>query len=170
MKTQDIVWDLPTRILHWIVALPVLMNFFLEGGELPHKFLGYVSLSGILLRLVWGFKTSNHSRIAHFPLQKKEVKSYLISILKREPKMYIGHNPIASWVYLLIWLLIFLLAVSGFMMGLDAFWGEEWLEEIHESFSKILQLLILMHLAGILFDSLKFKRKTWLGMITGRKS
>jgi cytochrome b len=170
MKNQDIVWDLPTRVFHWIVAIPVLLNFFLEGGELPHKILGYVALIGLLLRLIWGFKSTSHSRLAHFPLKRSEVWDYLASIAKREPKMYVGHNPIASWVYLLIWLMVVLLGVSGFMMGLDAFWGEEWLEEIHEALSNILMGLVLLHLGGIFFDSIKFKRKTWLGMITGKKS
>jgi len=61
------------------------------------------------------------------------------------------------------------LGVTGFMMGLDAYWGEEWLEDLHENLSTALMVLVVLHLLGIAFDSWKFRRKTWLGMITGRR-
>jgi cytochrome b len=170
MKSDNIVWDLPTRLLHWMIALPVLLNFILDGEDTPHKVLGYISLAGLMLRTIWGFKTTGHARFNNFPLHLREVKNYAVSLLRSDAKLYEGHNPLASWAYVFIWILVALLGISGFMMGLDAFWGEEWLEETHSSLASAMQVLVLIHLTGIGFDSFKFKRKTWLGMVNGKKS
>lgn len=55
------------------------------------------------------------------------------------------------------------------MMGLDVFWGEEWLQDLHKLFSLAIQGLVLVHWLGMLLDSYHFRRKTWLAMITGRR-
>jgi cytochrome b len=170
MKNNHVVWDLPTRLLHWIIALPVLLNFILDGEDTPHKILGYISLVGLILRTIWGFKTTGHTRFSNFPFKLSEVKSYAASLICSDAKLYPGHNPLASWAYVFIWVLVALLGISGFMMGLDAFWGEDWLEETHGRLATAMQILVLIHLTGIGFDSFKFKRKTWLGMVTGKKS
>jgi len=140
MNSQHVVWDIQIRIFHWLVALPVLMNFFLEGGDGPHNVLGYVALTALVLRLLFIKKTAS------------------------------GRGQLANWVYIFIWVLVFLLGLTGFMMGLDAFWGEDWLEEIHEALATGMKVLVFLHLTGIVRDSVKYKRKTWLGMITGKRN
>lgn len=165
MKTnrENVVWDLPTRLFHWLIALPVLINFILDGEEKWHHRIGYVALTALFFRLFWGFITNSEARFSKFPLSWNKIKNYNKSIPS------VGHNPIASWTYIFIWLIVAALGISGYMMGLDAYWGEEWLEELHEIFSKIMKVLVLMHFTGIIMDSIKFRRKTWLGMITGKK-
>jgi cytochrome b len=76
---------------------------------------------------------------------------------------------LASWTYLLMWFCILSLGVTGFMLGTDLYFGEEWVEEIHVQFGDALQILILLHFIGIVLDAIQFKRKTWMGMINGRK-
>lgn len=161
---NKIIWTRITRILHWAIAIPVAMNFFIDGGDDPHKILGYIALATLLVRFFWGFKSNDHANFKSFPLSLGEVKKFLSS-----SKTYEGHNPLASWNYILIWICLFFLGLTGFMMGLDAFWGEDWLENLHEQISTLLTLLILIHFIGIIFDSIKLKRKTWLGMITGKR-
>lgn len=139
------IWSIQSRLIHWLIALPVLANFILEGGELPHQALGYLAAAMMLVRLLWGFVAKDHAAFSAFPRSR------------------------ASWVYLFIWALVGALGVTGFMMGLDAYWGEEWLEDLHENLSTALMVLVVLHLLGIAFDSWKFRRKTWLGMITGRR-
>lgn len=86
-----------------------------------------------------------------------------------KPRPYPGHNPLASYAYFAIWGLIFALGISGWMMGLDVFWGEYWVQDLHKIFSLVLQGLVLVHWLGMLLDSYHFRRKTWLAMITGRR-
>ena len=152
-------WSLRTRIIHWMIAIPVMINFFLEGGELTHKVLGYLALGIVFYRLVWGFIARDQAHFSAFPFSQ----------VFKPKRDYPGHNPQASWVYLCIWLLVISLGISGFMMGLDAYWGEEWLEELHEVLSQCLMFFVGAHLLGVAYDSWKFRRKTWLGLFTGKR-
>lgn len=167
--SSAIIWSPITRFIHWAIALPVLLNFFLDGGDSIHKILGYISLAALITRIAWGFVTKDKAHFKFFPLSPTDVKGYVTSLRSGTIKDYPGHNPLASMTYIAIWFLVGLLGVSGFLMGLDAFWGEEWLEELHEVFSNGLVALFICHIVGIIFDGIKHKRKTWLGMITGKR-
>lgn len=79
------------------------------------------------------------------------------------------YNPKAVYVYYAIWAMIAGLGVSGFMMGLDRFWGNQTLEDIHEAISNLLLVLVTLHLFGVFFDAYKNKRRTWMLMISGVK-
>lgn len=164
------VWDKTTRALHWIVAAAVVLNLFvLEEGEDAHRWLGYAAVGAVALRGIWGFAGGEHSRFRSFPLGVASWRRFFSGIFFWRKEDFPGHNPLASVVYLLIWACIISLGITGWMMGLDAYWGEEWLEEIHANISTAVQVLVGLHLAGILLDSVKFRRHTWLGMITGKK-
>ena len=129
------------RILHWSVALVVVLNsFVLEEGDPPHRYLGYACFSFVVIRL--------------FLFKKRTVPHY---------------NPKAKYLYWAIWLCIGALASTGFMMGLDQFWGNETLENIHELISNILLGFVFIHLSGVFFDAFQNKRRTWMVMITGNK-
>lgn len=164
MKSDSpVAWNPITRLTHWLIAIPVLLDFFIEGGDLTHEVLGYIAMGTTVFRLGWGLITKDEANFASFPLHPKKLFSM-------QTVHYQGHNPQASWVYILMWILVIALGVTGFMMGMDKFWGEDWLENLHETFSNILMGLVALHFAGLIFDSWRFKRKTWLGMFTGKKS
>ncbi len=160
---SPVAWNTITRLTHWLIAIPVLLDFFIEGGDLSHEVLGYIAMGSTVFRLGWGFISKDHANFASFPLHPKKLFSM-------QTVHYKGHNPQASWVYILMWILVIALGVTGFMMGLDKYWGEDWLENLHETFSNVLMGLVALHFAGLIFDSWRFKRKTWLGMFTGKKS
>ncbi len=129
------------RVLHWGVALTVLLNaYVLEAGDPPHKYIGYLCVALVVLRLV---------------LSKKRTVTH--------------YNPKAIYIYGLIWLSIFGLGLTGFMMGLDRFWGNTTLEQIHSTIANVILVLVLIHLIGVFFDAYKHKRRTWMVMITGHK-
>ena len=153
------IWSLRTRVIHWLIALPVLGNFVLEGGDISHKVLGYSAMGMMLVRVLWGLVAKDHAHFSAFPFGQ----------VFRPQTNYPGHTPIASWVYVFIWLLVGALGITGFMMSLDRFWGEEWLENIHTYLSNTLMILVLIHLLGVFFDSWRFRRRTWMGMINGRR-
>lgn len=160
------VWDLPTRITHWGLALCVILNlFFVEEGSDVHDWLGYAATAVVVFRFVWGFRGAKLSRFISFPISVGSVFSFLKSGLNSEK--YEGHNPLASLTYLGIWALIIALGITGYMMGTDKYWGDEWLQELHAQISMALQVLIGIHLLGVAIDSIRYRRKTWLRMITG---
>ncbi len=165
----DILWSPITRIIHWAIALPVLLNFFIDGGDSLHRIFGYFVAVFVLLRIIWGFISRDKANFKFFPLKPKEIKDYISILLSGGEKTYPGHNPLACVAYVLIWILVIALGITGFMMGLDAYWGEDWLEEIHESLSNGLAILVALHIIGLTIDSIRCKRKTWRGMITGKR-
>ncbi|MGK0374988.1 MAG: cytochrome b, partial [Arenicella sp.] len=58
MKKFILVWDLPTRLFHWGLLLAVFYSWLsidvLENMQ-HHFYSGYVVLTLLLFRLVWGF-------------------------------------------------------------------------------------------------------------------
>ncbi len=60
-------------------------------------------------------------------------------------------------------------ATSGWMQTTDAFWGVEWVQELHEKLADLLLLLILGHLGGVVLASLRHRENLVHAMITGRK-
>lgn len=168
-KGFQIIWDLPTRLTHWALALCVTFNLFIvEEGEVAHEWLGYTAVGLVVFRFIWGFIGSPASRFTSFNISPKSVWSYVRNKLSPVVPL-IGHNPLACLVYIGIWILIIGLGVTGFMAGLDAFWGNQTLEDVHSIFSEILQILILIHLLGLTLDGVRKKKHSWLSMITGKK-
>jgi len=170
MKNESpVAWSLITRVSHWLIAIPVLLDFFIEGGDQSHKVIGYIALGVTCFRLAWGFVSKDEANFRSFPLDAKKAFEYAQNTFTNKKIHYSGHNPLASWTYILMWILVIALGITGFMMGTDQYWGVEWVEEVHETFSHVLMFLVALHFIGIIVDSVKFKRKTWLGMFTGRK-
>lgn len=170
MMTRPIIWDVPTRVIHWSIASIVLLNLFLlDGGDPPHEWLGYVAVGFVCSRGIWGFRGGMPSRFRSFPIRPRQLVEFFRGQLTGNVPDYPGHNPAASVIYLLIWLLVISLGVTGWMMGLDAYWGEEWLEDLHKNISTGVEILVVLHLVGMTIDAIKFKRRTWFGMIVGHR-
>lgn len=164
------LWDIPTRITHWALALCVILNLFVvDEGEDPHHWIGYTAVGLVGFRFLWGFFGKRPSRLKSLPIHPRTVWAYVRGGMKEGDAFAQKHNPLASYVYLTLWLLVIGLGISGWMMGLDAFWGEEWLEEVHGYLSTGVQVMVVAHLLGIAFDSIRYRRHTWLAMITGRR-
>jgi len=64
------VWDLPTRLFHWVLmALVLLLYATGEFGMLDmrwHFWFGYTTLALIVFRVLWGLFGSQTSRFADF--------------------------------------------------------------------------------------------------------
>lgn len=167
---NELIWDKITRALHWSIAVIIFLNLFiLEEGDPPHRYIGYLAAGFVFIRFIYGLTTQGFSSFKYFPLSFSELKKFISAKFKKQDLHYPAHNPAAAWTYLGIWFCILALAVTGYMLGLDAYFGDETIEEIHEAFSFALEFLIVFHFVGIILDSIQFKRKTWLAMITGKK-
>lgn len=158
-----IIWDLWIRVIHWVIAFTILANwFFFEGGDQLHLVAGYGSVIFVGFRVILGFFGSFHAQFRHFPIHE-------LPQMLRFSKDWDGHNPLASIIYYLIWSLIVALGVTGFMMSLDMFWGEEWLEMLHHNIARTLIGLVVLHLLGTIMDSIRYRRPTILAMIRGKR-
>lgn len=70
---RTLVWDLPTRLFHWIFAFGFAIAAVIAlglGDDSPafplHALIGLVLGMAIALRVMWGFVGSRHARFASF--------------------------------------------------------------------------------------------------------
>lgn len=171
MGKPPVVWNKTVRLIHWTVAVSVLTNIYiLEEGDDPHKWIGYLAAAAVGFRIILGLYGKGAVQFKNFPLHFPQIKLFTFGFFKKPYRDYQGHNPLASYVYIGIWVCVLALGLTGFLMGTDRFWGEEWLQELHFNFSTTLLWLFIIHMTGIMIDAVKFRRATWKAMITGGKS
>src|SRR4051794_16076275 len=128
------VWDPVVRIFHWTVVAGCLANLFIvEDGKLAHQVIGYAVAAVLVVRVVWGFVGTRYARFNDFVPGPRRLREYLTLVARgREPRQ-LGHNPAAAAVMMLVLMtLLAAVSVTGWMTTLDAFWGVEWVEELHE--------------------------------------
>ncbi|MFN9280322.1 MAG: cytochrome b/b6 domain-containing protein, partial [Betaproteobacteria bacterium] len=75
------VWDLPTRLFHWTLALSVVGSIVTAkiGGNamLWHFRLGYLALGLLVFRILWGFVGGRWSRFGSFVHGPARVWAYV---------------------------------------------------------------------------------------------
>ena len=166
-----LVWDGFVRIFHWSIVIGYLLNHFIvEDNNVLHDWIGYYILAMIFLRVIWGFTGSYHAKFVNFIPSIKLLTEYLTDLIHLKERDYQGHNPAGAVMICMLMLLMTTTCVSGWMMGLDKFWGVDWVEDLHYYASNALLYLMFIHLAGVLYASFRHKQNLILSMITGRKS
>ncbi len=98
MPTQPIrVWDLPTRLFHWLLAATVVGSVVtakIGGGAMVwHTRLGFVVLALVVFRLVWGLVGGRWSRFASFVYAPATLLRYLRGQARPEERLDVGHSP-----------------------------------------------------------------------------
>ena len=165
-----LVWDVPTRVFHWLLALLFTGAYLTAESELDrdiHVVLGYTLLGLLVFRLLWGFFGTRYARFRSFLFKPGEIVAYSLSLLKGKPAHYIGHNPLGS---VSVWLLLglgLLSGVSGVMTFQDI--GGDILEEMHEFVSDAMLAVVLIHIAGVVVSSLLHRENLVRAMVTGFK-
>ena len=163
------VWDLLVRVVHWSVALLVVGNFLNEDGSAWHRYAGYLASSLVLVRLYWGFTSTGHARFSRWWPGFLGIKRYVRATLAGKAPRHLGINPAGAAMAIAIWALILSLGVTGWLMGTDAFWGEEWLEELHETIAWTLLTCVGLHVLAVIAMSIRHRENLPRAMLTGKK-
>ena len=159
------IWDLPTRSFHILLALCVAG--LIATGEIGlmqvHFWLGYVVLTLVLFRLVWGFVGGHWSRFIHFVPSPSKLRAYLQAIRAQQAPPSIGHNPLGALSVLGMLSVLLLQVFSGFMSDDEiastgpwtALVPADWVElatAYHSDIGKVLLiLLIALHVGTVLY-------------------
>ncbi len=94
------VWDLPTRIFHWVLALTIVgsvVSAKIGGNAMPWHFrFGLLVLALLVFRLAWGLVGGRWSRFASFIYSPMTVVRYLRGGARPGEHLEVGHNPLGS--------------------------------------------------------------------------
>lgn len=164
------VWDPLVRVFHWSLVACVLLNLFVvDDGEDLHQWLGYAASALVLVRVVWGFVGSRHARFADFFPTPRRVANHVRALLGGEPEHHWGHNPLGAVMVLGLLAMVMALGLTGWMQGLDAFWGEEWLQDLHEGLGEWLLPMVGLHAAAAIVMGRIERTRLVKAMVTGVK-
>lgn len=165
-----LVWDLPTRVFHWLLALSFAGAYVTAESErwrLVHVTLGY-TLGGLLaFRLLWGLVGTRHARFASFVRGPAAVLRYLRSIASGRPEHHTGHNPAGALAIVTLLALGAVLVLTGWSTYNDI--GGEWLEELHEGAANLMLAVVGLHVGAVLLSSWLHRENLVRAMVTGRK-
>ena len=184
MTTLYRIWDLPTRLFHWLLALSVL-GLVVTGnvGGLWmdwHFRLGYAVLCLLIFRLLWGFVGGYWSRFGAFIFGPSALLQYLRG---RSPLLHrVGHSPLAALSVFALLLALFLQVLTGllsddeiFHRGPWAVWAPyDWIEtasRYHKQVGKFVVMgLVALHLLALVFYKVVKRQALVQAMVTGDKA
>jgi cytochrome b len=174
------IWDLPTRVFHWLFAASVIgavVTVKVGGSWMDwHMPLGITALMLLAFRLIWGFTGSRYARFANFVRSPKQTLAYLRSAHQNDPA---GHNPLGAWSVLALLLVVGIQAFTGLFTTddiltqgpLNAFVSGQVanvMSSIHRFNETPLFILVGLHLVAITVYAIRGKRLV-PAMITGDK-
>lgn len=179
------VWDLPTRLFHWLLVVLVAVAFATAkaGGNamIYHEWCGSAVLALLLFRAAWGLIGSGPSRFASFLVGPAAVGRYAMTLFHRDAGRHLSHNPLGGWSVAAMLLALFLQAGTGLFANDDiattgplyAWVGKplsDRLTVVHLINQNAIVALAALHIAAVLFH-LVYKRENLITpMITGLKA
>ncbi|MGE3146945.1 MAG: cytochrome b/b6 domain-containing protein, partial [Pseudorhodoplanes sp.] len=99
----------------------------------------------------------------------REVLAYLRDVALLRAPRYIGHNPAGGAMIIALLAALMGIAITGYMMTTDAYWGAQWVEEVHKTLANFTMGLVVVHVLGVLVTSFEHRENLVKAMITGRK-
>ncbi len=165
-----LVWDLPTRIGHWLLAATFTVSYLTgdrEEWRLVHVATGYAMGGALAFRLFWGMAGTRYALFSSFLFSPRRVFDYLSGLFKGNPDHWVGHNPAGS--YTIYALLLLGLGVVGSGWAVYAGVGGDWLEEAHGTLSYIMLGMAGVHVTGVVVSSQLHRENLVRSMITGYK-
>jgi cytochrome b len=179
-----LVWDLPTRLFHWLLVTLVIASFVTGriGGLWIqyHAWSGYAILVLVVFRLIWGFVGGRHVRFSAFVHGPATILRYARTMLRRDAPEHLGHNPLGGWSVMAMLTTLFVQAATGLFANDDIFtegplypWvskaTSDWLTHIHRLNQEVILLLVAIHVMAVLFYLMVKHQNLIRPMLTGRK-
>ncbi|MDY0147756.1 cytochrome b/b6 domain-containing protein [Halothiobacillus sp.] len=175
------VWDLPTRLFHWLLVIGIFAMWFtadiLDRLGL-HMTIGYALIGLIVFRLVWGIIGSDTARFSQFVRHPKHIIAYIKGAHKG---IWLGHNPLGA-LSVLAMIISILVQLGTGLFANDQIYNEgpfsgyvsentqDLLTYIHDVNFNILLGLIALHLLAIAFYQFKKHEPLVQAMITGKRA
>jgi cytochrome b len=179
-RHERLVWDLPLRLTHWLIALGVAGCFATHYAGIEwfpwHRRLGYAVLVLAAFRIVWGFAGTRHARFAAFLRGPRAILAYL----RGAGGDAVGHNPLGALSVVALLAVLVAQGATGLfandeIMNAGPFYG--WIDPalsnritgLHRLNSELLLVLVGLHLAAVAWYVGLRRRPLLRAMVTGRK-
>lgn len=167
---------------------------FTEEGSGPHVWVGYGLAAILALRLLWGLVGPAEARFTAFWPSPRKIIAHLREIRAGTVTHHATHNPLGALMVYAIWGCLLTIIATGIAMAGPPPWngepgatehrttavaaqspededeGEDEereegpLGEIHEAAANLLYLLILLHLAGVIFETRRSGKQVLVAM------
>jgi cytochrome b len=146
-----------------------------------HEWSGVAILVLIAFRVAWGLIGGRQSRFSVFVKGPAAVLRYASTLLSKESKPTIGHNPLGGWSILAMLTALFIQAGTGLFANDDILTEgplydlvndqtSDWLTSIHLLNQNILAVLVAIHLGAIVFHLVAKRENLIKPMFTGKKT
>jgi cytochrome b len=177
LKDFRLVWDLPTRVFHWLLVLSMIGSYVTAKLDLMpwHMRLGELTIGMLIFRVLWGLIGPRHARFSNFIKGPGTVLQYLKGGVRS-----VGHNPLGAGMVVLMLLLLAVQATTGLFSTDDiAYVGPynpsvshslaEQLTGIHHKNFNIILAAIVLHLCAITYYTFVKKERLVPAMFHGHK-
>ena len=160
------VWDVPTRLFHWLLVILVMTCFTTAkiGVTLMNVQMtsGYLVLTLLIFRIVWGVVGGHHARFVSFVCGPPAVWRYVARIMRIDAPRYLGHNPLGGWSVAAMLAVLLIQASTGLFASDDIFTegplyplvssaASSTLTRIHNLNATVVGSLTAVHVAAVLF-------------------
>ena len=161
------LWDPLLRVYHWLLAGAVIIAWCLgQFGPLKmtlHFWFGYLVIGLLAFRLIWGFVGPPPARFSHFLRGPGAVFSYTKHMFSREPSYWPGHNPLGALSVIAMLAVLAAQVTTGLISDPDDYINVGPLASYvssatrtkatgwHETGAAVVLLLVVLHVAVILF-------------------
>jgi cytochrome b len=176
------VWDLPTRLFHWLVVALVAAAYatWRRNWMDWHAWFGEALLALVLWRLLWGFFGSDTARFSRFLVSPRAALRHLAQLRRREADREPGHNPAGGWMVLLLLALLLGETLTGIYVANDVADAgplteltpapiADLITALHRILWQALLAAVVLHLLAILIYAVVKRHNLLLPMVTGRK-
>lgn len=170
MPTTIKVWDPLVRVFHWGLVTSFAVAW-LTADEVQnvHEAIGYAAAGLVGARLVMGVVGSRYARFSQFVRGPSAVLDYAKTVVANRASRYLGHNPLGGIMVIALIVVMAAIAFTGWLQTTDAYWGVDWLQELHEALATTALGLIALHVCGVVVESIRHRESLVAAMVTGRK-
>ncbi|WP_102110111.1 cytochrome b/b6 domain-containing protein [Oceaniglobus roseus] len=168
--TRQKIWDPLVRMFHWsLVALFAANALIVDHDSRLHIWIGYGVAGLIAFRLIWGLVGTRYARFSSFPPSISGALEQLTGMVTGRSHRHAGHTPLGAWMIYNLLLTLAVIAVSGYLMTTDMFWGVEWPETLHEGAVTWAEISVVLHILAVIYESRRTGVNLPRAMVTGYK-
>ncbi|MBX2825746.1 MAG: cytochrome b/b6 domain-containing protein [Gammaproteobacteria bacterium] len=181
--TRVRIWDGWIRLFHWSLVVSVV--FLLISGETGWQFYEWHQLAGefvlllVVFRVAWSIAGSSNASLIGLVVNPLRAIAHLNDLVRGRSTPHAGHNAAGGWAVLVMLASIAFQAISGLFIADEeeliegAFYGSvssdtsSTLYSLHHLNAHLIQAVVVIHIAMIIFYALRVRQNLVKPMLTG---